>query len=900
MSDAVHFALLGLGAGAVYALLGQGLVLVYRGSGVLNLAQGAFAMVGAYLYYELHVVHGFATLPAIIVGVVVLGLLGVVVDQLLMRRLRRGAALAPLIGTLGVMLILQSIGILRYGANSLLIGPLIPSKPIDLLGTTVGSDRLWLLGLAVVLTIVLTLLWNHTAFGWRLSAVSENRRAAAALGWSPDRASLLTWALGSGLAGLAGMLVAPIVQLAVTQLTLLAFPALAAALIGRFRSFPLTLGAGVFLGIAESEVGRYVHLTGASSALPFLAVVAVLLIGGTALPTRGQHSDRPPRLGLGHVNVAVAAPLFAIGAVLISLVFSSDWLNATIVWFAVGTILLSLVVLTGYAGQLSLAQYALAGIGALLAARLVEAQGWRFELALVAGVLGTTLVGLLFALPALRTRGVQLAVVTLGLGVAAQELLFNNMDVTGTASGTPVGAPDLFGLSIDAYDHPERYAIFAFAAFAVCALAVANLRRGRAGRRLIAVRSNERAASALGIDVFAAKFHAFALAGALAGLGGIVLAFHFSTVTYQAFGPFDSINAVALAVIGGVGFIAGPVVGGLVAVGSLGATSAGLTGSEASSYLPLIGGVAMVATLLLHPDGVASAGVDPLRPLAERFGFVRSGQTAPEVDQSPLGRVPARRLEVKGLTVRYGGVHAVEGVSLTVDAGEIVGLIGPNGAGKTSFIDGVSGLVSASGRIVFAGEEVASWPAHRRARAGIVRSFQSLELFEDMTVLENLQTAADRRDMAATVMDLARPGRVRLSPMAAASVDVFGLQGCLERRPAELPYGQRRLLAISRAVAAAPSVLLLDEPVAGLDTVESRELAELIRLIAEKWGIGVLLIEHNMEFVMGLCDRIVVMDFGRTIATGTPEQIRRDPAAIAAYLGEEPDATAAPLDGVRS
>jgi ABC-type branched-subunit amino acid transport system ATPase component/branched-subunit amino acid ABC-type transport system permease component len=902
VSEVWQFALLGLGTGAIYALLGQGLVLIYRGAGVLNLAHGAFAMAAAYIYYELHFVHLHSVAISILVTVGILVVVGVLTDQLLMRRLRAGSALAPLIGTLGLLLIIQSIGTLRYGSNATLIGPLIRPEPVNVLGATVSSDRLWLLAIAVATTIALAAIWRYTRLGWVLSAVSENRRAAAALGWSPERASSLTWAVGAGLAAIAGILIAPITQLAVTKLTLIVFPALAAALIGRFRSFAGTLVGGLGIGVAEAEVGRYVDLPGASAALPFLAVVAVLLVSGTAVLSRGQTAGRPPELGLGRINVSVAAPLFIVSALLISFTLSNDWLSATAVWMSVGLILLSLVVLTGYAGQLSLAQYALAGMGALFAARLVHSAEWPFEFAVAAGVLGAVLVGLLFALPALRTRGVELAVVTLGLGVAAQELLFNNADVTAGQAGTPVGSPHLFGLNIDGFEHPQRYALVCLVAFSLCAVAVANLRRGRSGRRLIAIRTNERAASALGINVLSAKLHAFALAGAIAGLGGILMAFQFSTVTYAGFGPMASINAAALVVIGGVGFVAGPLVGAVLAVGSIGQQIAGLSGSDAASYLPLIGGVAMLSLLLIEPDGLVSLGLRLVGWLPERVSLAgsslwRLGQggsndAPPSLDVGPISRVVGRRLEVEDVTVLYGGVVAVDGVSFAIDPGEVVGLIGPNGAGKTSLIDAISGSVNASGAVRLGEESVDSWPAHRRARAGLVRSFQSLELFEDMTALENLRTAADPRDTVATVSDLVRPGQTRLSPLVVATVRAFGLEEVLERRPSELSYGQRRLLAVARAVATEPSTLLLDEPVAGLDVVAAREFARLVRLIAEEWGIAVLVIEHNMEFVMGLCDRIIVMDFGRQIAAGTPEEVRADPAALAAYLGEEPSPAA--------
>jgi sulfate-transporting ATPase len=237
--------------------------------------------------------------------------------------------------------------------------------------------------------------------------------------------------------------------------------------------------------------------------------------------------------------------------------------------------------------------------------------------------------------------------------------------------------------------------------------------------------------------------------------------------------------------------------------------------------------------------------------------------------------------------VRFGGVVAVDGVSLEVRPGEVVGLIGPNGAGKTTLVDIVTGFTRAdAGHVTLEGRRIDRWSPRRRAQAGIARSFQSLELFEDMTVRDNLRTASDRRDPLAYLSDLVWPRNPPLHGTAVAAIREFGLEDDLDRMPSELPYGRRRLVAIARAVAARPSVLLLDEPAAGLDEHETAELAGLVRRLAADWGLAVLLIEHDVSLVMAVCDRIEALDFGRTIASGTPEQIRANAAVVSAYLGE--------------
>jgi sulfate-transporting ATPase len=238
--------------------------------------------------------------------------------------------------------------------------------------------------------------------------------------------------------------------------------------------------------------------------------------------------------------------------------------------------------------------------------------------------------------------------------------------------------------------------------------------------------------------------------------------------------------------------------------------------------------------------------------------------------------------------VRFGRTPAVDEVSLTVRPGKITGLIGPNGAGKTTLIDAVTGFVKpAAGTIRLDGQDITGMSATRRARAQLGRSFQSLELFEDSSVLDNLRVASDPRDQVSWFRDVVWPSNPPLPAGAISAIKEFGLTDDLDRNVEDLPYGKRRLLAIARAVAMQPSVLLLDEPAAGLGDQETGELAHMVRRLASEWGMAVLLVEHDMNFVMSVCDDLVVLDFGSKISEGTPEAVRRDPAVIAAYLGEE-------------
>ncbi|HEY6760387.1 MAG TPA: ATP-binding cassette domain-containing protein [Baekduia sp.] len=890
MTSYLQFAALGLGSGAAYALFALGIVALYRGSGILNFAHAAIGLVAAYFYADLTQKSGWAVLPAMAASIAAAALIGVATYVLLIRPLRTASALSRVIATLGVLLVIQGAAVLIWDSQPRFVDPILGQGLVTVGSVHIGSDRLILLGIACAITAILTLGYRFTTVGLATSAVSESPRAAAALGWSPDVLAGATWAMASALAGLAGILIAPLTGIQVSTMPLLVIPALAATLLGGLTSFPLTLLGAVVIGVIQSLVAFKVDVQGAADTLPFVLIVVALVLRGKGLPVRGYIGERFADVGSGRVRPAVLVPAVLVVAVLMLTVFGTDLLAASTTTLGVGCILLSIVVLTGQAGQLSLAQFAVAGAGALIAAKLDKNVGLPFPFAVLAGALATVPVGVIFGLPALRTRGVNLAVVTLGLGLAVQSMVFNNPSVAGTADGTPVGSPTLFGLSLDAIDHPGRYAVLALVLFTGCGLLVANVRRGVIGRRLIAVRTNERAAAALGIGVFDAKLYAFGLAAFIAALGGVLIGFQDHTVAYAPFNPIASITGVAFAVVGSVGWVLGALVGATFYAGAFGSWLIQVVfGGSIDRYIVLIGGVSLLVFLLLNPNGIVSGNARMLRQLRARRGLgargggdvaaaIASGGEAP-------GRTDGRSLHVSGLTVRYGGVTAVSDFSVTVAPGEIVGLIGPNGAGKTSVIDAVSGFAAADGDVRLGDETLDGLAVHRRARAGVSRSFQSLELFDDVSVLENLRAASDPQGWRSYVVELLRPGRAPLPVAAQAAVREFQLEDDLAKRPDELSYGRRRLVAVARAVAANPEILLLDEPAAGLDERESAELAEFVRVLAKRWGIGVLVVEHDMAFVMSLCDHVTVLDFGRQIASGTVAQIREDPAVISAYLG---------------
>ncbi|MFG2039833.1 ATP-binding cassette domain-containing protein [Dactylosporangium sp. NPDC048998] len=888
--EVVNLVVLGLCAGAMISLSAQGVVVVFRGSGVLNLAHAAIGSLGAFVYWELDVNHSLPFPVAVMAATVVAALAGLVVYTLVIRPLHGASTLTKLVATLAVLVVVQSALQLGYGSDQRIVPNPLPDGNVALGGLAVRGDKLILLAVSVVVTVALVLVYRRTRFGLATTATAENARGAAALGMSPGFVGAANWCAGAGIAGFASAMMAPALQVQLASQLGLVVPVLAAALMGSMRSFGWTFAGGAVIGIAQALVGRYIHTPGWGDAVPLAIIIAVMVARSTGLPSRPQPRETRPRVGSGTIRPLLVVISALLVFVLLNWVLPVEYVDAVTLTLCVGLILLSSVVVTGYAGQLSLCQFALAGVGAVTAGLLVSELGLPFLLALVLGVVLAFPFALLIGAPALRTRGITFAITTLGIASALQGVLFLNSRYTG-GSYVTVPVPAVFGWQLDTFLHPSRYATFALVLVVLASLMVANLRRSQTGRRLLAMRSNERAAAAVGINVYGAKLYAFALSGSIAALGGILLVFRQTSLSYVAqFQPIQSINGVLYSVVGGVGYVLGPLTGSLGQPASIIPTIFHGQGDTFALWLSLVLGLGTIKLMQDAPDGLVGLVRQHLGRLVFRRRPSGAGALAAR-DEVPL-RVAPRALQVRDLDVRYGGVTAVSRFSCTVEPGTILGIIGPNGAGKTSLVEAVTGYTTpARGTVRLGDVTLDGSSAHARARAGLGRTFQSLELFDDLTVGENLLLASGGHRFSSLATDLVHPRKVAFSDAARAAIHEFGLERDLDRLPDELSYGRRRLVAIARSVAAGPSVLCLDEPAAGLSGVERGELAELLRRLARDWGIAIILIEHDVDLVMSVCDHITAIDFGRTIASGTPAEVRSDPLVLAAYLGaEEPTA----------
>ncbi|MGZ6793618.1 MAG: branched-chain amino acid ABC transporter permease, partial [Mycobacteriales bacterium] len=555
----VAFLLLGLGAGAVYAALGLGLVLVHRASGVVAFSQGAQAMYATYVYAALRD-HGQAFAPALAGCLAVSAALGLAVHLLVLRPLRAAPPLAKVVAGVGLMVVLQSLAALQFGSANRFVAPVLPASPVDLLGVRVPGDRLLLAASVTVVALALGALSRWTTFGMATRAVAEDPVAASLLGWSPDRVAAVNSVLAGLLAGLGGVLVAPITALNPLTYTLLVVPALAAALVGRLASFGVTTAAALALGMVQSELVKlqsdapWLARLNLREGLPFLVVAVLMVRRGALVPDRlTATAARLPTAGRP-VRPVRAAVLLAVPAGVALAVLTGGWRLGLVRSLIGAVVCLSVVVLTGYVGQLSLAQMALAGVAGFSLGRLHTALHVPFPLAPLLAATAAALVGLLVGTASRRVRGIDLAVLTLAAAVAVEELLFKNPALTGGLGGSRVPPPVVLGLDLGISSRTTfprlAFGLLVLAVLVACGLAVAALRTGGLGRRMLAVRVNERAAAAAGVDVVRTKLTAFVVAAFLAGLGGSLLGYAQERLSFSSFGVLASLSLLAAAYVG--------------------------------------------------------------------------------------------------------------------------------------------------------------------------------------------------------------------------------------------------------------------------------------------------------------------------------------------------------------
>jgi ABC-type branched-subunit amino acid transport system ATPase component/ABC-type branched-subunit amino acid transport system permease subunit len=622
---------------------------------------------------------------------------------------------------------------------------------------------------------------------------------------------------------------------------------------------------------------------GVSQLVPLVLILLLLAVRSGGIPQRAGVAER--LIGRAPVprNIPLATVTGLAVAVLALVLTSHSWRAAVVTSIILAVLALSQVVITGYAGQVSLGQLTLAGASAFVLGKMTTSLGLPFPIPVVLAALGAMLLGVVIGIPALRVRGLSFAVVTLALAVAIESVWFLNPDLNGGTSGQPIGSPKFLGIDLSigsGLAYPRlAFCFTCLAILTLVAIGVALLRRSRLGAEMLAVRANERSAAASGIDVRRVKVLAFAISGFIAGLSGALIAYQQQVAIAGSYSVLTGIGLFALVYLAGVSSVLGGLMAGLISTGGVVYLMADRW-VNLNEYYVVLSGIALVVTVILNPDG----SVAPIHRAIERFrnrdkaeipeaaiSSVTGGADALRIAPPPTGTAGEQLLLANDVGVSYGGVVALEDVTFTVKRGEILGVIGPNGAGKTTLIDALSGFAKYTGQVTLLSRELDSLPPFRRIRSGLGRTFQSIELYDDLTVEENVKVGmtAGKSDGVEAMNDF---------------LDVLGLTPVRDRTVSELSQGQRQLVSVARALAGKPEVLLLDEPAAGLDSSESEWLGERLKAVRD-WGVTVVIVDHDMGLVLGICDRIVVLDLGKKIADDVPAKVKRDPSVVAAYLG---------------
>lgn len=548
----------------------------------------------------------------------------------------------------------------------------------------------------------------------------------------------------------------------------------------------------------------------------------------------------------------------------------------------------SLNLACGYLGELPLGHAGFMSVGAytaaVLTAKFLPQTQAVYPFALLCGGLMAALFAFIIGVPALRLKGDYLAIVTLGFGEIIRVL------INTVFSPLTDGGKGLFGI--------PTYAGYADTFFitALCVCALYMLIRSRHGRATIAIRENDIAAESSGVNVSNYKVKMFVISAFFAGIAGGIYAHQLGVLTAAKFDFNRSIDYLVMVVFGGMGSLTGSI----FAASSL--TIVQFLMASLVEYRQLAYALLLIAMMIFRPKGIFGRWEFSLTKALSRFipALGAEPKNAAELAKdvvmpdTPEYTVPKDQpvLRTSHLGIRFGGLQAADSVEIALQPGEIVGLIGPNGAGKTTVFNMLTGVYKPTdGDIRLLGQSIVGKSPCEITASGIARTFQNIRLFKSMTVLENIEVAFHTR-MHYTLLDsLLRTKSYHRAERGAREkalqiLSVFGMQDMADQPADSLPYGMQRRLEICRALAASPKVLLLDEPAAGMNPTETRDLMETIGVIRDKFGVTILLIEHDMKLVMGICERIYVLNYGSVIAEGTPDEIRNNPEVITAYLGK--------------
>ncbi|MGH2850518.1 MAG: ABC transporter permease [Solirubrobacteraceae bacterium] len=626
MEQVALFALLGLGGGSLIAGIALGVVLTYRGSGIINIGTGAVAMLAGYAYWSLNTgKYGPTIDPAIcfVLALVFSAVVGVLVELVCFRPLRTAAPLGKLVASLGVLLLAQSIVTISFGNDPQVPAAFLPSQTVTMLGGVVPIENFILFGIVVAAAIALAALYRWTRFGLATRAASENEVSGMLIGLSPNALSMVNTVLASVVAGALGVLAGNITSLDPNNLPLQVVPALAAAIFAGFTSFGIACACGLGIGVLQNvlyylstrawfpKVGG-LPIPGVDDLLVFLIMAIALYVRGARLPTRGELVERRLPFVPKARHVGRGALIGGVVCAVALIVLPYDFREALITTLIGAVVCLSYVVITGYVGQVSVVQLAISGVTGFIMSRLAEQAGITFPIGPIIGIVAATVVGVLVAFSALRVRGVSLAIITLSGAVAIQNFWFNNSNWGEASGGSPVPQPSLFGLKLGTaapfrgLDGQVPSPVFGFMVLlftVLLCMLVANIRRGKLGQRMLAVRSNERAAAAAGIHVRNVKLTAFTIGSFLAGVGGALTAYNSGSLSAPQFSALNALGVIAYAYIGGITMVSGALFAGAISADALFPHALQVWFGISGTWAILLAGIALISTLIFSPEG---------------------------------------------------------------------------------------------------------------------------------------------------------------------------------------------------------------------------------------------------------------------------------------------------------